>query len=244
MAIAGATLVSVTKSDSGGSFTSVATASASPAANNLILLDVFHTSITVTDAQAPTSVAGAGLTFTLVDAVVDTAAGATLSRWRALSASPSTGAITVTLANATASASVSVHQYSGVNTGGTNGSSAIVQTVKNSNNTGSVATVTATLAAFGSANNGASGANSWFNLSGSVPTATPDSGWTELHDTGTTFGGATLANAIETQWRATNDTTALATWSANGAVYAIASEIAAAVAVAVSGRRSLLGVGV
>lgn len=227
MPIAGSTLGSVTKNDSGGSFTSVVTGSVSPTALSLVLVDVFHTSVTVTDAQAPASVVGAGLTFSLVDVIADTAAGATLSRWRAMSGGPVAGAITITLANATASASVSVHQYAGVNTGGTNGSGAIVQTAKNSNNTGSVATVTATLAAFASANNGASGANSWFNASGSVPTATPDAGWTELHDTGTGFGGGTLANAIETQWRATNDTTALATWSGNGAVFAIASEIAA-----------------
>ena len=244
MAITEAALTSGSKNDGSGSFTTAATASLTPGANQLVLVDVFHNASIAANAAVPTGVAGAGLTFTLVDSAVDTVAGSTLSRWRALSASPSTGAITVTFANATTAAVWSVHQYASVDITGTNGAQAIVQTAHNSNNTATVATIAVTLSAFGSTSNGASGCNAWFNV-GTVQTATPRAGWTEIHDLGTLYSGSALADCLETQWRPTNDTTAQATWTANGAVYAIASELKFSpdVTVAATGQRSTFATG-
>lgn len=229
MAITETPLTTGVKDDSGGSFTTAATASITPGSNQLVLAGIFHNASVAANAADITGLAGAGLTFTKAVSIVDTAAGSVLSIWRALSASPSSGALTATFANATLASVWSIMQFNGIDTGGTNGANAIVQSAVNSNNTGSVATITATLGAFGSVNNGAMSAHGWFNA-GAVQTATPKSGWAEIHDNGTTYSAGTLADCLETQWRATNDTTASAVWTSNGAVFAIALELKAAVA--------------
>ena len=133
----------------------------------------------------PTGIAGAGLTFTKVAEYYDQATtGGGVSLWRALSASPSSGAITITCANNQGNYQWSVEEYANVDTSGTNGSGAIVQTAMNQSFTGAATSITATLGAFGSAANGATALHAWFNLGGSIPTATPDTGWTELSDAG------------------------------------------------------------
>jgi hypothetical protein len=204
------------------------TASIAPTANRLVLLDIFINTVVAGDAADPT-VSGGGVTWTRVTSVNTTAAGCNLSRWRALSASPTSGTVSITHPSGSF-CGWSISEFAGIDTGGTNGANAIVQSATNSNITGSANTVTATLAAFGSANNGAASAHGFFNVA-PLRTATPDTGWTETAEQGSTFDSGSFAASLETQWRATNDTTALATWSGTGGVFALSSEIKASVAV-------------
>jgi hypothetical protein len=207
--------------------TSHVTASISPTANRLIVLDVIS-DYNAGSAPDP-SASGAGMTWTKVLSISDSAAGINLCRFRAMSASPGSGAITISNATSSPGRGWAITEVSDVDTSGTNGANAIVQTVSNFNDTGSVNTVTATLAAFSSADNGALAVHGFFNAA-PVRAATPDTGWTETSENTMLFSGNVFALGIETQWRADNDTTALATWAGNGAVYAIASEIKAAAA--------------
>ena len=82
----------------------------------------------------------------------------------------------------------------------------------------SATTVTATLAAFADAANGAVS----FGFEASTATITPGSGWTEL-------GEYTATRTIQAQWRSTNDTTADISWTGAQAACIIAMEIAAEV---------------
>lgn len=132
-----------------GSDTTIASASVSPAANALILVVVI--SVNSVANEDPTSVSGAGLTFTkIASAALSTSPNKQLSIYRALDASPSSGAITVTWADANTNKVLSIHEFTGVDTGGTNGSAAVVQF-----NTGATNgnTLTITLSSFGDATN-------------------------------------------------------------------------------------------
>jgi hypothetical protein len=205
--------------------TSFATASVSPGANRLVILSVAG-SVNVGTQAAPTSVAGAGLTFTKVAEVLLSGAFVAVSVWRAMSASPSTGAITMTWAEAQTETQWSVVEFNGVVTTGTNGADAVVQSATNS--TTAASTLTATLAAFASAANATYAAHAVENVAdATIRTATPDTGWTEIHDLGT--AGSGYAISIQTQYLLGNDTTAAVTWSATTSnLGSIAIEIAAA----------------
>lgn len=100
---------------------SVATASWTPAANDLILVWV-ACRLTVT----VSSVSGNGITFVQVLSDTEgTQAQCTLSLWRGMSGSPSTGQITATLSGSANAAVIQAHRISGTDTSGTNGSGAI-----------------------------------------------------------------------------------------------------------------------
>ena len=132
--------------------TSFATASVSPGANRLILVAVDCTPDS--GAAAPT-VTGNGLTYVLIDGGEYGGPGAGRDVWlfRAMGASPSAGAITINFgAVSQASINWSVDEFDGVDTSGTNGSGAIVQSVKTLPAANAVG-IAITLAAFGSTNN-------------------------------------------------------------------------------------------
>ena len=103
------------------SASSVATASWTPAANDLILVWVAcRSTVTVS------SVSGNGITFVQVLSDTEgTQAQCTLSLWRGMSASPSAGQITATLSGTANAAVIVAHRITGADTGGTNGSGAI-----------------------------------------------------------------------------------------------------------------------
>lgn len=103
------------------SASSVATASWTPGANDLILVWVAcRSTVTVS------SVSGNGITFVQVLSDTEgTQAQCTLSLWRGMSGSPSTGQITATLSGTANAAVIVAHRISGADTGGTNGSGAI-----------------------------------------------------------------------------------------------------------------------
>lgn len=217
---------SLTSGTSATNSTSYATASISPTANRLVIVDVYGQALTAANAAAPSGISGAGLTFVKLVDRANTTNGPSLSRWYAMSASPSSGALTITFANTQANALWSVYELAGAETSGSNGANAVNgNTASAENMTGTVASVTATLAAFASANNGALCATLSIKASPAA-TCTPDTGWSEIHDINMTEGA--FGFGLETQWRADNDTTAQGTWSANAAVMTIASEIIAA----------------
>lgn len=196
------------------------TASVTLTANQLALLAVhiYHASPLPT----VTSVTSTGATWERITSV-NAGVGGSLNRlelWRTMTAADQTGAITINLSDTT-KAGWSVTKFSGVATTGTNGSGAIVQSATNTSVSGD--SVTVTLAAFASASNGTYGANGHTSLSA----ITPGSGFTEIHEVnGTTFG------ALETQWRADNDTTVDQTGSGSGYNAGIAVELAAFTGVA------------
>ena len=217
----------LTSGSSGTNGTSVSTASVSPTANRLVIVAVFGGAATPTNATDPTSVSGAGLTFTKLKAQNNTTTfGLNTSLWYAMSASPSTGAITITYPNTQDLFIWSVFELAGVNVAGGTGSNAVnSNTASNQDISGSLTTLGTTLSAFGSSNNGAICATINARAT-TAATATPDTGWTEIHDLSLVSGG--IAFALETQWRDSNDTSPSETWSAAGAIQIVAAEIVAA----------------
>lgn len=192
--------------------TSFATASITPGANRLVLATVLNVRL----AGSPTvpTASGNSLTWVQVDTVLfDTIAAPIirLTTFRALG-TPTTGAITFDFGGVTQDdCAWTVSECTGVDTSGTNGSGAVVQSANNRVDAATVLTVT--LGAFGS---GANGAYSVF-ANGNNESTSPDSGWTELDD----------QSFMESQWRADNDTTASGTIASNGAIGGIALEIRA-----------------
>jgi hypothetical protein len=196
------TNLTVDESTTDGS--SFATASVSPAANNLIVVAVAYRR-SGSGFVVPT-VSGAGLTFDMVNGGEYTA-GRGVVFFRALSASPSTGAITIDFGAVTVlSLCWSVDQASGVDTSGTNGAGAVVQSLENTPGTNGTA-LAASLAAFGSANNAAYGV---FSVLSNSQDMVPDSPLSQLAET------AVSADVISlmTCW-ALNTTAVGATWTSS-----------------------------
>lgn len=201
------------------------TASITPTANRLVLLAIEMARSGTAAPPAVFTVTGNGLTWVEVAKVgVGFSSGANyngqVSLFRAMGASPSAGAVQIVTDATATSMAWSIVEFSGIDTSGTNGSGAIVQSVTNRND--SVTTVTATLGTFSNANNATYGAFGAGDGGGVPRTWTPGTGFTELHDTGAEFA------SIGTMWQAANDTTVDSTASASTNIGAIAVEIAAA----------------
>lgn len=222
MAISATGLTSGTNNTTGTSF---ATASITPTAGRMVYIGIENLKTGGGGFEAPSSVTGNGLTWTQVN-TIGNSAGDNLAVYRALAASPSAGAITITFTNSQAFCSWSVVEVAGADVGGTNGANSVVQSATNESLSGT--SLTATLSAFASTNNGALAFHSWAAGAASPATATPDSGWSEIHDTGNTDAGP-ISYEMESQWRADNDTSAAVTWSATGVLHSIAMEIKSAV---------------
>lgn len=217
---------SLTSGTDNATTTSYATASISPTTGRMVYLGVGTIQVSGNEAAAavPSSVTGAGLTWTLVHDEVSTLTGVHESVYRAYASSPSPGAVTIAFAGTKALCAWSIVEVDGANTGGTNGSSSVVQADGAQNDTGSATDAPVTLAAFADAGNGALAF--FFHVGvGSTPTATPDTGWTELNES-TNFEG--VGYGIQAAWRADNDTTVATSWSVGGYSRGIALEIAAA----------------
>ena len=196
------------------------TASVSPTANRLELLTV--TSYPQSGAAGPTGVTGNGLTWVQEGATIAGGNGDYETKWRAMGASPSSGAITITHGVTQFACAWSLDESSAeVDTTGTNGSGACLQSKTGAANTGGGGgDLTITLDnALGSPNNvthGGFGAN--------ISTLSAGSGFTLL--------GSDSAGAAKTlSDYKTNSTTAVAhisAWTIGG----IATEVKMAVAVA------------
>mgnify|MGYP000930239427 CR=1 FL=1 len=232
MAVSGSNL---TVGSSATDATSYNTASVSPTSNNLVLVSVANS---LSGTPTTPSLSGNGLTYVQVNTVVYDASGTQrrLTTFRALGASPSAGAITISFGATTQLNCIwVVDQFSGVDTSGTNGSGAVVQSATNSA-TSAPSALTVTLAAFGSANNATYGSFSWND---NANTATPGTGFSELNE----HQQATEQISIQSQWRADNDTSVdVSLTGATGEIGGIAVEIKAATAT-VFHMLPILGVG-
>ena len=204
---------------------SYATASITPAGNELILIAV--NSFISEGSPAVPAVSGNGLTWVEV-ATSGVNDNRRLTVFRALGASPSTGVVTIDFSAVTQQdCKWIISEFANVDTGGSNGANAVVQAV-----VGSVSTSphSATLAAFGDAGNATFGAVTI----NSNNTITPGTGFAEIAER--LFNGV-----VQQQWRNDNDTTVDATTAAgNGIVIALELKFLAA-ATKATGAHSKMG---
>lgn len=210
MAIGATVLDTEVDSTSG---TTAACESVTPTAEALVLFCVWYrNSDANSDPGDPSSVVGGGgQTYDKVASVVHETRRR-VAVYRARQASWTAGAITATFA-VNVTAIMHVLEFTGVNTSGTNGSGAIVQSVTN---TGSATSLTVSLAAFGSADNVSFG----FMAHSANEAHTPGTGYTELTDVA---GG----NSSATEWKIGDDDPDMS-WATSSACAGIGIEIKAA----------------
>lgn len=222
MAVAGSSLTTGSDTNA-GSASSFATASISPTGDALIILAVADS----VNQSAPT-VTGNGLTWVELGS---TTGLRRLRHFRALGASPSSGAVTIDYGAGVPNAVIwSIDEFTGVDTGGTNGSAAVRNYTTNVS-AGPATAQSVTLAAFDDAGNGTYGC---FHAHGLPTSYTPGTGFTELSD----HTVSTPDHTLQTQWRNDNDTSVDATCAASQEYHGAAFEIVAASAgVAVLRRR-------
>lgn len=204
-----------------GTGSSLVTSSLTPTVSRLYLLSVVNRE-NVGAATTPTATGGGGLTWVQV-ATIETgdAPSRRITILRALKTSGLTsGTVTVDFGGASQTqVAVSIDEFAGVDTTGTDGSGAIVQSATNS---GSDVGSTVTLSAFADAvNNAAFAANGHGNNNA----VTPEAGYTELSDQ--TPGNST---SLQTQWKLGEDLTVTSSWTGSNTWNAIAAELKAAAA--------------
>jgi hypothetical protein len=182
------------------------TAAIAPAPNTLITVAVLgHNS-----SSTPTSptLSGGGMTaWTEVASVTFDTGTLPLRRltiFRALSAAPGSGSITITSSMTLSNCQWIVSQWEGVETSGVNGAGAIVQT--GSSRGDAVNGLTVPLAAFGNAKNVAYGA---FGVRSTVAAVTPGAGFTEIAEQPS---GEGTPGDLQAEW-APNQNTIAATWT-------------------------------
>ncbi|MCK5609657.1 hypothetical protein KAR91_47730 [Candidatus Pacearchaeota archaeon] len=196
------TLLTEGKDESNG--TSYSTASISPSASKLLIVDVAGEAVNSGDNVQPT-LSGCGVTWVAVASLVGTGNdGGNYSRqtmFRSMG-TPTTGVLTLTFSATQQAVTWSVCEKGGVDTGGTNGSAAVVQSATNLSTT---ASITVTLAAFGNVNNATHGA---FQREGEVTgaTQTAGTGFTEETDIEADLTGG-YYGYLHTIYRSDNDTT-------------------------------------
>jgi uncharacterized protein YjiK len=190
------------------------------ASNNRLYVVFLSTSIASGTAPSATGVSGAGLTFT----EIGTAGGLLYSgtpgirriqAWRALVGSgAATGSIAISLGATSTGMDAVLLEFSGMDTSGTNGSGAVVQSATNMATSATALTVT--LSAFANANNRPV---AFFNHRAAEAT-TQEPGYTELDE----GSHSSPAAGAECEWHAsTADTTPTASWvtAANAGGFAI-----------------------
>lgn len=202
----------LTSSGSETAQSSYNTASVSPGSNRLILVAVLQGRSG--GGNVPT-LSGNGLTWQLVASSALFTSFYKMHLFRSMGASPSTGAITIDFGGQNQTrVTWSVVEFDGVDTGGTDGSAAVVQSASNTGT--AVTSLTVTLAAFGSADNATYGT---FGTD-QVGDITPGTGFTELSD-------VSHGQRHETEWRSDNDTSVDVSWSGSSDAGGIAVEIKA-----------------
>lgn len=200
--------------ENSGTATNANTASVTPGSNRLVLVSVWNFNA-AGGTPATLTVTGNSLTYVQVFTTT-TSANVRLSVFRALGVSPSAGVINISAGATQQLAFIwSVAEFLGVDTSGTNGSGAIVQSAAGTPGTGTAQLTT--LAAFSAAENMAYGA---FIHSNVGATYTLGSGFTLIHN---------QADALFTQYKL-NDPTVDATLSGSDTYANGALEIKAAVA--------------
>ncbi len=123
------------------------------AANKLYLI-VIYTETSSTPATVSSLTAGS-TTWVKIDSIDFSTTGSpksTLNMFRAMPSSPATTSVTYSTDIASPTF-FSIHEFDGMDTGGSDGADAIVQSSTTANNNGAGTTITTTLSAFGNANN-------------------------------------------------------------------------------------------
>jgi uncharacterized protein YjdB/PKD repeat protein len=184
------------------------TASIAPAPNALILLAVMgHRSY---GANPSPIVTGGGMTaWEEIATITFDPLGSPLKRvtlYRAMSASPGSGPITISFANAVSNAQWIVSQWEGVDVSGTNGAGAIVQS--GSARADGASGLAVTLAAFESTSNAAYGV---FGVRSSVVAVTPGGGFVEIAEVAS---DESPPSDLQAEW-ATNINTIAARWASS-----------------------------
>jgi hypothetical protein len=180
------------------------TASIAPAANALVTVAVLGRS--GSGPFTPTVAGGGMSTWTQVSSVDFNTIAAPASRlvvFRAMSASPGSGPLTITYSSSQSNAQWLVTQWTGVDQSGSNGSGAIGQVTPAQGN--AVTTLSVPLAAFANAN------NVGFGVVGAAGTVTQGSGFTELGE-----GTSGESMVVEGEW-GLNKNTIAASWSSSNA---------------------------
>lgn len=230
-ALAAVSCTVLTQSQSAVNAASITTASVTPGANRLILyISNITKNSTGCTGMPITSVTGNSLTWVSITSQCFSEAVApaySIEVFRAMGASPSTGTITADYGgNTRINTAWAVLECDGVDTSGTNGSGAIVQSAVNTAIPGT--SVTVTLGAFGSAGNATLGI---FGVGDNV-SVTEGTGFTELAEQLVSDGGND--QALQVQFRNDNDTSVDASWSSIDSA-GLAIEIKAAPVVDVGG---------
>lgn len=211
------------------------TASVTPGANKLQLLAVF-TAVqpSSTPVPGPTTVTGCGLTWVQVakkDFWPDSAGDVVnlhgqVAVYRAMGAAPTAGALTINYPGDVATCNWSLVEFDGVDTSGTNGSGAIVQSGGNTNGaTWPTSGISIILSALGDPANATYGAfgSAWDNAASAPVVISPGSGYTLQHNGGEQWGW------YETQFKSAGSSTVNATVSgASEAMGGVAIEIKSA----------------
>jgi hypothetical protein len=170
------------------------TASISPAPNALVTIAVMgHRSYGAS--PVPTVTGGGMANWEPVASVTYDVLGTPLKRvtlFRAMSATPGSGPITITFSGGQSNAQWTVSQWDGAETSGTNGSGAIAQALTNAAD--AVNGLGVTLAAFGNPANVAFGV---FGVTSSTPAVTAGSGFTEIAEVAS---GENQAGSLMTEW--------------------------------------------
>ncbi len=185
------------------------TASIAPAPNTLVTVAVLgHRTY---GAVSPTLTGGGMSSWTQVTSVDFDTFGLPLRRltiFRAMSASPGSGPLTITFSGNVSNTQWIVSQWDGVETSGVNGAGAIVQT--GSAAADAVNDLTTTLAAFGSANNVAYGV---FGVNSNALAITPGAGFTAIAEQPS---GENTPGDLFAEW-AVNLNAITATWTSKNA---------------------------
>ncbi|HJQ65820.1 MAG TPA: Ig-like domain-containing protein [Gemmatimonadales bacterium] len=186
------------------------TASITPAPNALITVAVLgHNS---SAAAAPPTLSGGGMTTWTVVATTSFDAVATphkrLTVYRAMSASPGSGPITITFGGSQSNCQWIVSQWTGVDVSGVNGAGAIGQTAVNQAD--AVTGLSVALAAFANANNVGYGV---FAVNKNAVAVTPGAGFTEVAEQPS---GESPLSDLEAEW-ASGDNTIDASWVSSNA---------------------------
>jgi protocatechuate 3,4-dioxygenase beta subunit len=181
------------------------TAAIAPGPNTLVTVAVLDHR---TPAAISPTLSGGGMTSWSVVATVDfdTIGGALrrLTIFRAMSASPGSGPITITFTNSVSNVQWIVSQWDGVDTSGVNGAGAIGQIGSSRANAGNGLAVT--LLAFGNVNHVAYGV---FGVNKNVPAITPGAGFTKIDEQASSEN---TPGDLFAEWT-TNNNAITATWS-------------------------------
>lgn len=219
MAISAANLVS---NSTGANQSSYTTASITPGANKLILAVIKSTQAASGQVNAIPTLTGNGLTWVEVGTIQsgNSAPGTRTTLFRAMGASPSAGAVTIDFGGVSQNyCGWSIGEFDGIDTGGSNGSAAVVQSKTAFGTTGTTATADFDNA-FGDATNNAT--YSGITTQQVSEGIAPEAGFTELGEITSGVG------TVQTMWRLGEDQTPAPTWVTNTHWAQVIAEIKAA----------------